>query len=210
MAARREIGNHVPQVFVLRCSVGDNHHILLSRLCNRGQDRLIHRLFPCRRLGGLSDKQSVFAGENQLVKVHPRLLPALFGEQVVHICGKPAHHLHAQIKAVFLHIAMGGHIVKMLGGGDLGGKLAGQIDAVRLDELDQPVQLVRRNKGVDRITEQNQVGLFQRLAHQRKILFIAFDPLSHRQKAECMFWMQRLQIERCVDGRRVFSLWTCV
>ena len=74
---------------------------------------------------------------------------------------RPADHLHAQVEAVLLHVPVGGHVVKVLGGGDLAGELAAQVHAVGLDELDEPVELVGGDEGVDRVAEQNQFRLFQ-------------------------------------------------
>ena len=79
----------------------------------------------------------VLAGENQLGKEVPGFQLALFGKQVIHICGKSPDDLHTQVKAVFLHIPVGSHIVKMLGGGNLGSILPGQICAVCLNQLNE-------------------------------------------------------------------------
>ena len=60
-----------------------------------------------------------------MVKKVPGLLLPLLGKQIIHVGRQAPHHLHSQVKTVLLHIAVGGHIVEMLGGGDLRGKLAG-------------------------------------------------------------------------------------
>lgn len=101
---------------------------------------------------------------------------------------------------------MGGHVVKVLGGGDLGGKLAEEIDAVGLDELDQPVELVGDNKGVDGITEQQQLRPLQLGAQRGKIRLIAFDLLAHRQKSEGVLRVQGLKIQGGMDGGGVLAL----
>lgn len=103
-------------------------------------------------------------------------------------------------------IAVRRHIIEMLGRGDLAGKLAGEVHAVRLDELKQPVELIRGDESVDRIRKQDQLCLFQFLPQRRKVLFIAFDPLAHRENGEFMFRVQRLQIEGRVDCGGIFPL----
>ncbi len=60
------------------------------------------------------------------------------------------------VQAVFLHIPVGGHVVEMLGGGDLAGEFAGKVHPVRLDQLDEPVELIGGDEGVDRIAEQHE------------------------------------------------------
>lgn len=82
-------------------------------------------------------KLIVLAGENQLGKEVPGFQLALFGKQFIHICGKSPDDLHTQVKTVFLHIPVGSHIVKMLGGGNLGSILPGQIYAVYLNQLNE-------------------------------------------------------------------------
>ena len=120
------------------------------------------------------------AGENQLVKKHPGVLLALGGEQVFHVRRQTTDHFHAQVETVFLYVPVGGHIVEMLGGGDLTGKFAGQIDAVGFDQFNETMELVRGDEGVDGVAEENELGLLQGGPHRRKVLFTAPDALTHR------------------------------
>ena len=205
-----KIRDHISQIFVIFSAVGHDDHIPAAVLVHLGQHRLVNRFLPGRGLHRRHYKGPMLTGKHQLVKEVPGILLTLFGEQILHIGRKSANHLHAQITAVFLHIAVGGHVVKMLGGGNLTGEFAGQVHPVRLDQLDQPVKLIGRDEGVDRVAEQHQLGLLQGSSHRRKILFICLDSLAHRQKGKFMLRMQRLQIERCVNSGGVLPLGTCV
>ena len=149
------------EIFILRGIVGDNDHVLAAAFGNGRQRRLIGRLFLLRRSDRWCDKQAVFTGEHQLVEKVPGFLLALLGEQVVHVGRQTPYYLHPQVKAVLLHIAVSGHVIEVLGGSDLGGKFSGEIYAVSLDEFHEPVELVRGNKGVDRIAEQQKICLLQ-------------------------------------------------
>lgn len=201
-----EVGNHILEVFILGGKVGDDNNILLLCLLDRGQRWLIYRFFPCRYFGRRSRKQPLFTGKDQLVKEVPGLPLSLLRQKIVHVSGQTTHDPHSQVKAVFLNIAVRRHIIEMLGRGDLAGKLAGEVHAVRLDELKQPVELIRGDESVDRIRKQDQLCLFQLLPQRRKVLFIAFDPLAHRENGEFMFRVQRLQIEGRVDCGGIFPL----
>ena len=48
----------------------------------------------------------------------------------------------------------------MLGSGNLGGKFTREVYAIRLNELDQPMQLIGGDKGVDRVGKEQQVCFF--------------------------------------------------
>lgn len=201
-----EIGDHIPQVFIPGGAVGDDDHVLLPAF-GYGRKRLrINLRFMMRRPDGRRDEQAVLTGEHKLLKKVPCVPLPLLGEQILHVRRQAPHHLHAQVAAVFFHIAMGGHIIEVLGGGDLRGELAGEIHTVRLDELHQPVQLIGRDKRIHRIAEQNQFRLFQLFSQRGKVLFIAFHPLAHRQKGEGVLRMQGLKVQRGVHRGGLLSL----
>lgn len=89
----------------------------------------------------------------------------------------------------------------------MGGKLTGEIYSVRFDQLNETVKLIGGNEGVNRITEQNQVCLFQFCPQRGKVLFIASDALPHRQEGEGMLRMESLQVEGGMYCCGIFSLW---
>ncbi|WP_291245384.1 hypothetical protein [Fournierella sp.] len=47
-----------------------------------------------------------------MIKEVSGILLPLFAEQILHIGGKSANHLHAQITAVFLYITVSGHVIE--------------------------------------------------------------------------------------------------
>ena len=201
-----EVGDHIPEALVVGGAVGHDDHVLAAGLGLIGQGSLVNG-FPTHRCGdGRRDKDPVLTAEHQLVKEHAGFLLSLLAEQILHVRREALHHFHAQVKTVFLHIAVGGHVVKVLGGGDLAGKFAGQVHPVRLDELDQPVQLVGGNEGIDRIAEQDQFRIPQDVAHGGKVLLMAFDALAHRQEGESMLRVQRLKIQCRVYGGGILPL----
>ena len=61
--------------------------------------------------------------------------------------------LQAKVMAVILHIAVGRHIIEMLGSSDLGCPLARQIDFGGFQQLDKTMQLIRRDKSIHGIRE---------------------------------------------------------
>ena len=68
------------------------------------------------------------------------------------------------------------------------------------------MKLIGRNKGIDRIAEQQQIRLLQFLSQRSKIFLIAFDALAHRKDSEGMLRVQRLQIQRGVDRGGILAL----
>ena len=137
--------------------VGDDHHRavpLLHRLSQGGHDPHEGLRGPVQPGLGVPPLHL----PQDEAKEGFRLLPALLGQQVLHVGGQAPKVPEAQIVAVVPDEAMGGHVVKVFGGGDLGGVLAGQVQAAALHELQKPVELGRDKKGIDRIAEQDQVG----------------------------------------------------
>ena len=143
------------------------------------------------------------AGEQKLVEKHARLPLALLAEQILHVRRQAANGVQPQIQAIFLHIAVGGHIVKVLGCGNLAGQLAAQLHAVRLDEFDEPVELIGGDKGIHRIAEQEELRLRQRLPQRGKVLFQLPDLLAHMEDRKGMLRVQGGQVQRRVQGGRV-------
>ena len=86
-------------------------------------------------------------------------LLSLFGGQVFHIGRQAPDEVHAHVLYVVLNVAVGGGVIKMLGGGNLGGDLAGHIDAVGLHQLDELMQLTGGDESVYRIGKQQHIGL---------------------------------------------------
>lgn len=154
-----EVGDHALKALVVLGAVCDDDHIFFPAFGNRGKGRPVEAGRMMGRFGGGGDKRAVGTGKNQLIEKHPGFLLSFFLEQILHIGRQSPDHFHAKIQTVFFHIPVSGHIVKMLGGSDLGGEFAGKIHPVGCDQLHQPVKLIRGDEGIDRIAEQNQVSL---------------------------------------------------
>ena len=201
-----EIRDHVPQVLVLGRAVRDDDDVLALRLGGGRQPRLIDGSLRFGRACGRRDEQAVFAGEHQLVEEIPRLALSALGEQVVHVGRQAAHDVHPEVEAVLLHPAVRRDVIEVLGRGDLAGEFSGEVDAVGLDELDEPVQLIGRDERVDGVAEQQKVSLFQLRAQRGKILLVAPDALAHRQDGKRVLRVQRMQVQRRVGSGGVFAL----
>ena len=120
---------------------------------NGGKGGLVQAGRMERGFGRGGDKRAMGTGKDQLVKKHPGFLLAFLLEQIFHVGRQAPDYFHSEIQTVFLHIPVSGHIIKMLGGGDLGGKFAGKIHPIGCSQLHQPVKLIGSDKGVDRIAE---------------------------------------------------------
>ncbi|WP_243133278.1 hypothetical protein [Thermoclostridium caenicola] len=86
-----------------------------------------------------------------------------FRQKVVHIRRQPMNVFHAKILAVLLDVPVRRHIIKMFGSGYLGGKLPGQIKAGCFQQLNEPVKLAGRDKGIYRMRKYEQIGFRYRL-----------------------------------------------
>lgn len=64
---------------------------------------------------------------------------------------------HAQVKAVVLHITVGGHIVEMFGCGNLAGVFPGEIRAALLYQAQEAVKLAGGQEGIDRVGEKEYI-----------------------------------------------------
>ena len=91
----------------------------------------------------------------------PRFLPSFFRQQIIHIGGQTADELHTQILTVVLNVPVGGHIIKVLGCSDLACKLSFKIHAALLHQLNEPMDLAGRDKGVHGIGKQHRIATFQ-------------------------------------------------
>ena len=108
----------------------------------------------------------------------------LFGEQILHIRGQSPDIAQPQIQSVFLDVLVGCHIIKMLGGRDLGGVLSPQAHTVFLGQRNKSVQLGRCQEGIHRVGEQHRIGCFHQLLRGGKILLQRLAPLpgmKHRK-----------------------------
>ena len=80
-----------------------------------------------------------------------------------------------QICAIVLYELMRRRIIKVFGCRDLRCCFSGQIDLMLFDQFDEPMQLRRYKKGIDRIAEQKQIRILQCGFCFRKIFFNPFD-----------------------------------
>ena len=159
-----EVVDHVLQARVPGAQVGHDHDVRPLSLFDWRKRSLIalrRRGRGCARLA-----HAVLHAPRGVFQKALRIAPSPFGEQVFHVRGQAVDDAHAQVAAVVLDVAVGGDVVEVLGGGDLGGELSGKLHPVGLDELYQAVELVRSDKGVDRVAEQDQLRLLQGGAHR--------------------------------------------
>ena len=112
----------------------------------------------------------------------PGLPPSPLREQVLHVRGQALQIPKAHVVAVVLDEAMGGHVVEMLGSGDLGGVFPRKIQSALLHELHEAVKLGRHKERIHRVAEQNQVRPEELLPGRGKLLFILPDALPHMER----------------------------
>ena len=105
---------------------------------------------------------------------------------------------------------MGRDVIEMLRGGDLGGGLSGQVKTGFLHQFDEPVQLARNEKRVDRITEHDEFGLIDGLQGGGEVLLQRLDPLPGIQITEPVSGILLFQEEAGVQGDGVLSLGAAV
>lgn len=166
---RTEILYHVLQIFIVLRAVCDDDDVLPLAFGDGRERRAVNRFLPLRRLRGRRKKRTSLAGEQELFKEVPRLLSARFAQKIFHVRGKPAHHLQAQIEAVFFDVPVRGDVVKVLGRRDLRSEFSRERYAVLLDQFNETVQLIGRDEGIDGIAKQKQIRLFQRSARAKNL-----------------------------------------
>ena len=144
-----ETVDHGLQMGILRGAVRQHQHIARCLLFRRGDcDRNPHgsRCRPGRPL-----PKPMGCRPDEKIKEILSILSALRGGQILHICRKATNVAKAQITADILNIAVGRHIVKMFGCGDLRGKLTGKIHVFFLQQFNKPMKLAGCQEGVHRI-----------------------------------------------------------
>ena len=135
-----------------------------------------------------------------------RFFLPFFIQKITHVRRQPVQPPHAEIHAVFPDKRMCRHIIEMFGSRDLCSIFSLQIHMVFPDQFNKPVQLGRNQKSIYRITEQDQVRLFQFFPACVKVFFIHPDLLSGMDHAETAFRKHLFQIQHRLQRYAVFSL----
>ena len=135
-----EPGDHSSQLGILRQQVCNDHHIALfsfkNLLWNGDADRGSGDAAGIVRL-----KELLLSAPDQMPEPILRFPAALWGGQVFHIRGQAPDEVHPQLLNVILDVAVGGGVVKMLGGGQLGGDLTPNVNTISLHQFKKAVQL---------------------------------------------------------------------
>ena len=105
---------------------------------------------------------------------------------------------------------MSGHVVKMLGGGELRSILAGYILPGGFQQFDKPVQLTGGDESVDRVGKQQHLRPANSLQRGRKVLFQSLDTLPRVEDPDVVLRVQDLQVVNGLQRDRVLPLWAAV
>ena len=105
---------------------------------------------------------------------------------------------------------MGGDVIKMLGGGELGGKLAGQINVGSFQQLHKAVQLTGGDEGIDRVGKQQDIRLFYGSQSGGEVLLQSLDGLASVEDFKVMLRMENLQVIGMLQRDGIFALGTYV
>ena len=102
---------------------------------------------------------------------------------------------------------MGGRIVKMLGGRQLGRVFAGEIHAVLLDELDKAMQLGGDEECIYRIGKYKQIRRPQSLLRLGETFFYCMDPGTDVQVTEFYLFEMFFNEQGSLKCDAVFPGW---
>ena len=199
--------DHGPEPSVVPAQVrdqGDGLAALGTVRRDGGRDALPGGLCPGHIRRGLG--QIFLHAPEDVAQEGPGLPAALLAEQVLHIRGEAPDIAQAQVRAVVPDKAVGRDIVKVLGGGELGGPLPAQVHPLLLDQLDEAVELGRDQEGVDRVAEQEQIRLLQRRGAGAEVLLDGLNPLPHVQIFKFYLPAKLFQVMYRLKGNAVFPL----
>ena len=188
---RLKASDHTCELRVVLFHIGDDHDVTLFFIRNRfGNVR--GNMACCEHDGRKGFVRLVFRAPQNEVHEIPCFLSALFAEKIIHIRGKSANVEKPEVHAVVLDISVCRHVVKMLGRGELRRVFSLEGNIMLLDQFNEAVKLIRRNKGIDGIGEQDQIRSLQSLRRGRKILFERLDPLTDVQNLKALLRIKLL------------------
>ena len=133
-----------------------------------------------------------------------------FIQQILHIRRQAGDIAETKIIAVVLYELMGGRIVKVLGGRELGRVFAGEVHAVLFYELDKAVQLGGDQKCVDRVGEQKEIRRPQGILSLGEVFFQRVNPGSDVQVPEFNLFKMLLDEQDSLKRNAVFSGWGAI
>ena len=149
---------------------------------------------------------AVFHAEKQVVEELFRLAPPLFGEKILHVGGESVHEGETEIPGEFPDKPVGGHVVEMLGGGDLSGVLAVKIHAALLHRLHEPHELGGDEEGVDRITEDQAVRRRRLTGEFGGVVERKGWPSPRVDHGEPVLGMELFKVQGRLEGDGILSL----
>ena len=196
--------HHGAQTAVPGRQVGHDDHVaplLLHGCGNGGRNRLVY----C----GLSEihlADPLLHAPAEMLPECLRLLLSLLRGQIFHIGRQTADVLQPQIPAVVLNVAVGGGVIKMFGGGQLGAPLPRHRRLMKLHQLNKAVELAGRNEGVDRIGKHDGVRPLKSLHRRREVFVERPDAGPHVEHLEGMLRIALSPVAHRLQGNAVFTL----